>query len=453
MSSQNLRNDNSINKLRNIEYVVENNLCIGCGVCEAACQNEAIKVIFDVKSATPLPTINQEKCSKCQVCLNVCYGYKVDHELNFRIFGILPTSVVGNLKRCYIGYANDQALRHSSTSGGVVTALLTYALEQGLIEGAIVTKMEAGNPPKAKAFVATTIDEICSAAGSKYCPVSIGECLRTLKDGKKYAVVGLPCQIYGVRKLAEFNTKIRNSISLYLGLLCGGIPSYFGTLYLLRSYDMEKQYITKFEFRGGGWPGRLLIRGKKQTKNEQIEICVPYPEYWRNSYQFFLPYRCTLCYDGFNEFSDISFGDAWFPHLTTKDQKGVSVIITRTEAGERLIQEAFQKGYVQINMIKAQDVTRSQQGLIRFKFLTLRARVNLCKAFRRKLPAFKLSEASPSKLDDYLSAIGLYLGHMIISKRNLWWLFDIHISLYQLLDIVRNYMIMFKMKFKVDKIH
>jgi len=439
MSSQNLRSNNSINKPRNIKYVVESGLCVGCGVCEAACPNEAIKVIYDVRSGMPAATVNEEKCNGCQICLNVCYGYGVDHELNLRIFDTLPTSVVGNFTGCYIGYANDQALMNSSTSGGVVTALLAYALEQGLIEGAIVTRMEAGNPPRAKAFIATTIDEILSAAGSKYCPVSFAECLRALKNGKRYAVVGLPCHIYGIRKLAEFNARIRNSVSLYLGILCGGMPSYLGTSYILKSYNMEKQYITKFEYRGGGWPGRLLMQGKKQTPSRQIKICVPYPEYWRDTYQFFFPYRCTLCHDGFNEFSDISFGDAWLPHLAKKNEKGVSLIITRTEAGERLIQEAFQKGYIQLNPIKVQDVIRSQRGLIRFKFSTLRARIRLCKQFRTKLPTFDSSRTSSAKFDSYLSAIGLYLGSIMASKRKLWRLFDVYVSLYSLLKIARNY--------------
>jgi len=439
MLPQSVRSDNSINKPINIKYVVKNGLCVGCGVCEAACPNDAIKMVFDIKSGMPLPTVDEKRCNECQICLNVCYGYKVDNTLNLRISRTYPTSVVGNFIRCYIGYANDQGLRYSSSSGGVVTALLTYALEQGLIDGAIVTRMEAGNPPKAKAFIATTIDEMLSAQGSKYCPVSFAECLKDLENGKKYAVVGLPCHIYGIRKLAEFNTKIRKSVSLYLGILCGGMPSYSGTLYILRRYNMEKQYITKFEYRGGGWPGRLLIRGKQPTSNRKTEICVPYPEYWHDTYQFFFPYRCTLCHDGFNEFSDISFGDAGLPHLIRKHENGMSLIVTRTKAGERLILDASQNEAIQTNSINVQDATRSQPGLMRFKSLTLRAKINLCRTFRRKLPIFDLSRSPSAKFDSYLSGIGLYLGRTMASKRTLWWLFDIYVSTNSLLNIARKY--------------
>ena len=418
----------------NIEYVVKNGLCIGCGVCEAACPNNAIKMVFDGKSGISFPMVNEKWCNGCQICLNVCYGYKVDKGLNLRIFRTYPTSVVGNFIRCYIGYANDQELRYSSSSGGVVTAILMYALEQGLIDGAIVTRMEAGNPPKAKAFIATTIDEVLSAQGSKYCPVSFAECLKDLENKKKYAVVGLPCHLYGIRKLAEFNIKIRNSVSLYLGILCGGMPSYLGTLYILKRYKMEEQYITEFEYRGGGWPGRLLIRGKQPMSNKQTEIRVPYPQYWNNSFGFFLTYRCTLCHDGFNEFSDISCGDTWLPHPIRNDKKGMSLILTRTEVGERLISDAFKDEVIQINSINVQDVERSQRGLMGFKFLTLRARINLCKTFRRALPILDLSRSPSTKFDGYLLGILLYLGRTMASNRNLWRFFDIYIAANSLLS-------------------
>ncbi|MFX1537832.1 MAG: Coenzyme F420 hydrogenase/dehydrogenase, beta subunit C-terminal domain [Promethearchaeota archaeon] len=444
--SQNIGSGNSVNKPTNIGCVVENDLCVGCGVCEAACPNKAIEVIFNTEGGMPIPRVNAEKCNGCQKCLDVCYGHEVDHALNFRIFGRMPPSVVGNFKRCYIGYANDQTLRYIATSGGVVTALLTYALEQGLIDGAIVTKMEAGNPPIPKAFVASTVGEIVSSLGSKYCPVSLAECLNTLKTGKRYAVIGLPCHIYGTRKLVEFNPRIRNSILFYFGILCGGMPSYFGTSYILKRCNIEKHYITKFEYRGGGWPGRLLIRGKKQTPDREIEIRIPYPDYWRGTYQFFFPLRCTLCHDGFNEFSDVSFGDVWLSNFTKNENNGLSVIIARTDAGERLIQEALQKNYIQVNTIAVQDVTRSQQGLIRFKFSTLRARINLFKKLGRKLPTFDLSRTPPANFDSYFSAIGLYLGKTLASKKNLWWIFDIYVSLYSLATIARNYAKMLRLR-------
>jgi len=416
-----------MNEPQNVKYVVKNGLCVSCGVCEAACPRKAIRMLYNEDRGMVFPMVDEKMCNRCGICLDVCYGFKVDHELNLRLFHNLPNSIVGNYIGSYIGFANDRVLRFNSTSGGVVTALLIYALEERLIDGAIVTRMEAGNPPRAKPFIATTTKEILSATGAKYSPVPLAECLETLENGKRYAVVGLPCHIYGIRKLAESSPKIRNSIHLYLGILCGGMPSYLGTQYLLRVYSTEKQHVRRLEYRGGGWPGRLFIQS--ESSGQQKEISVPYPEYWQGTFGYFQPYRCTVCHDGFNEFSDISCGDAWLPDIIRKDKEGTSLIITRTEMGEHLLREAFQKGRIQITPIESQDVIRSQQGLIQSKNLTLKARVNLSKIIRRKLPTFDLTRTPPTSRTSYLSAIELYVGNTMASRKGLWWLFDTYLSL------------------------
>lgn len=430
---QSLRGDNSIKEPSNIEYVVKNGLCVGCGVCEAACPNFAIKMIYNYKGGMQLPTVNEKRCNRCQICLNVCYGYKVDKDLNRKIFGTYPTSVMGNFISCYTGYSNDPELRYNCSSGGLVTALLMRALDEGSIDGAIVTRMEAGVHPKPKAFIATTIDDVILARGSKYCPVSFAECLKSLENDKRYVIVGLPCHLYGIRKLAEFNPRIRRSVSYYFGILCGGTPTYDGTLYILRRFNMENQFITRFEYRGGGWPGRVLIQSGQPTSGRKIEIQFPYAEY-HPPYKFFIPQRCTLCHGGLNEFSDISFGDAWLPHLLRNDKNGTSLIISRTEVGERLIQDSLQSELIQATYIDAQDAVKSQGGQKRFS--DLRARINLCRTFRKGLPIFDLSRCPSAKLDSYLSAIWLYLGRAIASKHTIWWLFDIYVSIDGLFNFI-----------------
>jgi len=412
---------------RNIKYVVKNGLCVGCGVCKAACPRKAIKMVYNDDYGMIFPMVNEKTCNGCGICLDVCYGFKVDHKLNLRIFHNLPDSIVGNYKGSYIGFATDKTLRVNSTSGGVVTALLLHALEEKIIDGAIVARIEAGNPPRAKCFIATTAEEILSVRGSKYCPVTLAECIEAVENDKRYGIVGLPCHIYGIRKLAEHSPKIKNSIHVYLGILCGGMPSYLGTQYLLKIYDMEKQYIKRFEYRGGGWPGRLFIQS--EFSDQQKEISVPYPEYWQGTFGYFFPYRCTVCHDGFNEFSDISCGDAWLPRIMKKDKEGTSLIITRTEIGEHVVQTAFQKGCIHITPIESQDIMQSQRGLVQFKNLTLRARINLSKLIRRKIPIFDLSRTPAPTLASYTSAIKFYLGNAVASNKKLWWLLDLYVSL------------------------
>jgi coenzyme F420 hydrogenase subunit beta len=410
---------------QNVSHVVKSGLCISCGVCAVACPCEAIEMNYNDSHGMFFPTVDNSKCSGCGFCLDCCYGFKVDHELNLRVFRNLPNSIVGNYISSYVGFAKNHKLRFSSTSGGVATAVLIHALEEKLIDGAIVTGMGTGKMPKATPFIATTPEEIISTTTSKYCPVSLAECLKAVESGKRYAVVGLPCHIYGIRKLAEVSSKIRSAIRLYLGIVCGGMPSYLGTQYLFRIYAVKNHYVQRLEYRGGGWPGRLLIQS--EVSNQQ-KISVPYPDYWQGAFQYFQPYRCTICHDGFNEFSDISCGDAWLPNIIRTSNEGTSLILTRTEIGENLIQEAFKKGRIQIRPITNQEVILSQRGLVQSKNIALRARVNLSKTIRKTLPTFDLSRTPPVKFSDYLLALDLYLGNAMALRKGLWWLFDMYLS-------------------------
>src|SRR5674536_199259 len=68
----------------------------------------------------------------------------------------------------FYGKATDQATQEQGECGGAVTAILTAALEQNLVDGALVIKRSEsiydGFP-----FFATTKEEIAEASGSLHC--------------------------------------------------------------------------------------------------------------------------------------------------------------------------------------------------------------------------------------------------------------------------------------------
>jgi len=180
---------------------VDSETCTGCGTCIAMCPNSAIRMTL--KKGRYIPHINNELCNQCGICHEVCPGHSVDFkELNFAIFGKEPKDIlIGNYERCYIGHSTDTSIRYNSSSGGLVTALLVFAIEERIIDGALVTKMNDKNPLEPKVFIARSKEEIISASKSKYCPVPANITLKEiLKEDGKFAVVGLPCHIHGIRK-------------------------------------------------------------------------------------------------------------------------------------------------------------------------------------------------------------------------------------------------------------
>jgi len=423
----------------NIKDIVENKLCIGCGLCEVICPYKAISMVYSNETGNFYPTVDENICTKCSLCLEVCYGAMRDPKLSFKIFGnsVPFDPIIGHYLGLYIGYATDKRVRFNAAAGGVATALLAYALEKKIIDGAIVVRMRPGKLPMGECFIAYTLEDLFSAAGSKYCPVNFSKCFKKLETGKRYAIVTLPCYAYGIRKLIEINPMLRSKIVLIIGLLCGGMPSYLGTIYLLKTYGLEGYFIRRLEYRGGGWPGRLLIEGRQA--GQQKLVTMPYPDYWRGLFNYFQPFRCTICNDGFNSFADISVGDAWHPEIIKSDKEGTSLIITRSKLGEHLIKEAFKAGKIDIHPIPKKDVLTSQRNLIKYKYCSILARILISEFIftRKKVPySFERNILCTVRFSDLLSAIDLYVGNILASRKRFLRLFNYYIFLKEYLSYI-----------------
>ncbi len=400
---------------KTIDSVVKNDLCTGCGTCLALCPLSAINMIKDSSKGIYVPRIKQEICNQCGICFEICPGHSVDFEkLNMSIFADkLADSLLGYYLNCYTGYATDHDLRYNAASGGLVTALLTFALEERLIDGALVTGMSNKNPLEPEPFIARTRGDIISAAKSKYCPVPANIALREiLKEDGKYAVVGLPCHIHGLRKVEEMDGELKAKISLHLGLFCGHSPSFLATEFLLWQRGIAKEEVTRIDYRGEGWPGGISVYLRDGQR-----IFIPHFDAWKSLDLAFFPRRCTLCCDGANELADISFGDAWLSEFSG-DKNGTSVIISRTPRGEELLQRMLSKGIIGLNSTTPAKVAESQQN-----FSSKKAAIKLymlyAKIMRHKLPTYntKLGKPGPTDIvNASLRILGLYLS----SKRRLW---------------------------------
>jgi len=207
-------------KIDRVDDVVKRGLCCGCGVCETACPQKAIIIHEDAFRGLLLPRIDERLCVHCGLCLRVCPGLSVDFNgLSNKFLGAdTDGGIIGASRACYFGHASEQTIRYNSSSGGLITALLLYAMDEKIIDGALITMMRRDSPLKAVTVLAVTREEILSGAGSKYCPTSIGIALRQILEREgRFAVVALPCQLHGLRKLEEINADYRRKIVIHFG--------------------------------------------------------------------------------------------------------------------------------------------------------------------------------------------------------------------------------------------
>jgi coenzyme F420 hydrogenase subunit beta len=299
--------------------------------------------------------------------------------------------LIGNYISCYIGYSTDKTTRLKASSGGLVSSLLILCLEEGLVDGAVVTRMSKNNPLAPDVFIARSRDEILSACGSKYCPVSINSVVEDLlKDPGRYAVVGLPCHIHSVKRIECLNRESKKQVVLHLGLFCSHTVNFVGTEILLKKIGVKIEDVTELEYRRGGWPGNLLVKLKNgRTKS------LPYSVYWGSLFSpfFFTPMGCMLCSDATNELADISFGDAWLPEIRRKDSVGTSVVISRTRKGEEFLRKMKSKGIIELEEIGENEIVKSHWASLVFKKKTLMERM-LILNFVKRNPLRKRTKTS-----------------------------------------------------------
>lgn len=402
----NLISQNELKK--NINNIILDNLCTGCGICASVCPQKSIEIAINKEKGIYTPLI-KDNCKKCNLCYIICPGHEVNFkELNINLFGREPENFwIGNYLNCYSGCSSNQDIRFHSSSGGIITQILLYALEKGIIDGALVTRMKADNPLEPESFIARTKEEIIEASKSKYCPVPANIALKEILNSKEeehFAVVGLPCHIHGIRKVEMVNKRLKRKIILHLGILCNHTPNFLGTKIFLQKLGLNEEIVTKLNYRSEGWPGKMIIN----HQNQKVII----NDYWDFiGTSFFTPKRCLMCIDGTCELSDISFGDAWLPEFSN-DKLGTSIIVSRTPAGEKILKSMKINDEIKLSKIEPKKVILSQLVMIYSKKRSL---YSLRKLFKIN-PEYNLPNIKTDTVD-LLLGLFFYLNLYIFSKK------------------------------------
>ena len=319
------------------DKVILTGLCVRCGICCGVCPIQVIKINNDgypELSGTCLP------CGLCNAC---CPGADVDYPvLSRQVFkkGYNADSLTGEYEKCFVSYSTNEDVRKAGASGGVITGLLLHLLEKNQIDGAIVVGMDQDLPYKPIGILAKTPDEILAAASSKYCITPSMEVLRFLRNTPgRYAVVGLPCQIHGIRKLEQADPLFSNKIYCCLGLICHCNLEFQATMDALKLKKVKLSEIKNIKYRGGKKnDGFHLI-----LKNGRIEPVYRAKHVFAMNVLFRLygAKRCKFCYDAFAEFADLSFGEIMpigfrndFAHLNKH-----TVVFQRTRRGLEILSD------------------------------------------------------------------------------------------------------------------
>jgi coenzyme F420 hydrogenase subunit beta len=307
-----------------------------CGTCRGICPTGSVALTWDLREGYRL-RVDEQTCTDCGRCREACPGpgldFSPDAWWRVRNEGAPFEDFLGPWRRLCFGWAADPDVRHLGASGGVATALMQAALETGLVDAVVAVRMSASNPLEAEAVICRSAAEVASCRGSKYNVVAINSVVgRILDEPGRYALVGLPCHIQGLRLAQRRSRRLRERVTLALGVFCGLTNEPRATAVLARQAGLDPSDVREVSYRGPGWPGGMRL------VTDQVTRWRGYPDYVDRRFMALTPPRCRDCPDALAELADVSVGDAWLDRFEGSD--GVSDIIARTPAGERLLDEA-----------------------------------------------------------------------------------------------------------------
>ena len=295
--------------------IVQTDICAKCATCSIVCPNDLVK--FNER-----PFILEQCLRKGNgMCAEVC-PRKITGSYDVR-------NRLDSFEEYYYAKSNVEG-----QSGGVVTKLLQDLLDDGEIDGAVVI---GANNWKPVSVIVTSSEGLydfnknVDTSKSKYAISS----LQAIRDAgemglEKIAVVGLPCQVAGLRNI-QYHPYIskhgaergRNGkpakipkIEYIFGLFCTEKFEYSELVKKVDSLDISMDDVVKCDVKGKNF----II----STESEDYPISLA---------DIKASPGCLMCRDFDAELADISFGDKGSPD-------GFSTIVVRTDKG-KIIEKYF----------------------------------------------------------------------------------------------------------------
>jgi coenzyme F420 hydrogenase subunit beta len=334
--------------IRDLETVVANGLCSGCGLCESVAGSDRVRMTMTAIGQLRPAVVGPLPEPVLAEALAVCPGVEVrgpDPEP-----GVSVHPVWGPIASLARGWSTDAEVRRHSSAGGVLSALALYLLDRDGLDAILHVRAALPDRPlETVAHVSRTRADVLAGAQSRYGPAApLVHVHRLLDEGARFAVVAKPCDISAVRALQRRDVRARTQIGPLLTSYCGGVPSLLMAEKIVRSHGVEPDEVAEFRFRGDGWPGPM-----RTTARDGRTFDVTYDTAWYDPgvpWTYDMQFRCKICPDAIGEVADLSCPDGWVLrdgepiHL---EAEGRNIIIARTSAGQALVERARAAGYLE----------------------------------------------------------------------------------------------------------
>lgn len=301
-------------------------ICTGCGSCVAVCPSAAIRMQPDEHGFLH-PAVDAAACTDCGLCARKC-----------------PVSAppqVSTHTEILTGYANDEALLPTSSSGAIFPVLASEIIRRG----GIVFGAAFNQNFDVVHTAAESIAELAALCSSKYVQSNIpagiyAQVKAALAAGRWVYFSGMPCQVAGLKNYLgrEYETLITQDTA------CHSVPS--PLVWDEYKVGLEKQYggkLTAFSFRNkaNGWEA-YHIRAAFDNGREFAQPAAESP-YQRGFIKgLYSRSSCFVCkFKGIERCSDITLADYWGVKGIQSDAynpQGTSLVLIHSEKGRSLLE-------------------------------------------------------------------------------------------------------------------
>jgi coenzyme F420 hydrogenase subunit beta len=323
------------------DEVVTTGLCTGCAGCVVVCPHDVLgyddtngvykPLQIEADYGGPRDCSHGDKA--CTTCTRACPRFRTwEPEIDEHLFGRKRTAEEpsGVFQDIVLARAADSELHDVGQDGGLVSAILVYALEHDVIDAALVSYLEGdGTSWKAIPGVARNRADVIASAGSRYTYSANTMAYMDLDKGEeRIALVGMSCQSSAPPAMKQRKAgKVARRITLNIGLLCSKTfdDAIFEELFEAK-YGLKKQDMRKMNIKG--------VFQIWMNNGDYHEVPLKECHAWTRE-------GCKMCPDFAAEHADISTGGIGAFNDWT-------LTIIRTDTGRELMERMQRDGVIEI---------------------------------------------------------------------------------------------------------
>ena len=323
------------------EEVISKSLCTFCGACSGSCP-----YLVPYKGRMVL-------MDNCNLSEGQCYQYCprtfTDMDaLSQEVFGTpYDDKQMGTYKEILIARSTKEGVRGRAQYGGAVSTLMSLAIKEGLIDKAILTKVNNDKVPEP--FLASSENEVMQCAGSSYMACPVIERFNKIPKEENYSVgiVTTPCQGLAIRKMKLQPPRNRfpiDNLKLVIGLFCTwALANDQFHRFLLETLNLP--LVKKFDI-----PPPPANTFDAYTASGKISISL-------NQVRKFTMPTCAYCLDMTSEFADVSVG-------SVEGIEGWNTVVVRTKVGAELVARAREKGELETGSLPAANLAHLKEAAL-----------------------------------------------------------------------------------------